>query len=100
MANGSDVTRHGVWATDVEMKAARQYDVWRRTGDDAGHDNVDELAVVAVRMRPEPRKGREQDASMLKHEQHSHHQVERVEELPQHIVDWVSGGIVPCIYCV
>ena len=26
--------------------------------------------------------------------------VERVEELPQHIADWISGGIVPCIYCV
>ena len=45
-------------------------------------------------MRPEPRKGREQDASVLKHEQHSHHQVEMVEELPQCIADWVSGGIV------
>ena len=66
MANGGDVTRHGVWAMDVEMKAARRYDVWRRTGDGAGHDNVEELAVEAVRMRPEPRKGREQDASMLK----------------------------------
>ena len=100
MANGGDVTRHGVWAMDVEMKAARRYDVWRRTGDGAGHDNVEELAVEAVRMRPELRKGREQDASMLKHEQHSHHQVERVEELPQHIAYWVSGGISVCIYSV
>ena len=26
--------------------------------------------------------------------------MERVEELPQHIADWVDGGIVVCIYCV
>ena len=100
MVNSGDVTRHSVWATDVEMKAARQYDIWQRTGDNAGHDNVDQLEVEAVRMRPELRKGREQDASVLKHEQHSHHQVEMVEELPQRIADWVSGGILPCIYCV
>ena len=75
MANGDDVTRHGIWATDVEMKAARRYDVWWRTGNDAGHNNVDELAVEAVTMRPELRKGREKDVSVLKHEQHSHHQV-------------------------
>ena len=100
MVNSGDVTRHSIWATDVEMKAARRYDVWRRTGDNARHNNVGELAVEAVRTRPGPRKGREQEASMLKHEQHSHHQVERVEELPQSIADWVSGGIVPCIYCV
>ena len=30
--------------TDMEMKAARQYDVGRRMGNDARHDNVDELA--------------------------------------------------------
>ena len=100
MANGSNVTRHGVWATDVEMKAARQSDIWQRTGDNAGHDNVDELAVEAVRMRPEPRKGREQEASMLKHEQHSHHQVELCKVPSQCIADWVSGGILVCIYCV
>ena len=88
MVNGSDVTRHGVWAMDVEMKVARRYDVWRRTGDDARHNNVDELAVEAVRTRPGPRKSREQEASVLKHE-HS-----------QHVADWVSGGVVLCIYCV
>ena len=26
--------------------------------------------------------------------------VERVEELPQHVAEWVDGGIAVCIYCV
>ena len=26
--------------------------------------------------------------------------LERVEELLQHIADWVDGGIAVCIYCV
>ena len=37
---------------------------------------------------------------MLKHERHSHHQAESMEELPQHISDWVDGGIAVCVYCV
>ena len=53
------------------------------------------MAVGTAGMRPESRKVVE---SVLKHERHSHHQVERVEELPQHVADLVDGGIAICIY--
>jgi hypothetical protein len=56
MADGVDITRHGVWVTDVETKAARQYDVWRRTGDDTGHEAVDDVAAKTAETIPEPRK--------------------------------------------
>jgi len=36
---------------------------------------------------------RKWEAGVLKHEAHSHHQVEQPEVLPQHIADWVDGGI-------
>jgi hypothetical protein len=37
---------------------------------------------------------------VLKHEKHSHHQVERYEVLPQRIASWVDSGIAVHIYYI
>ena len=47
-------------------------------------------------------RSRKWEVSMLKHEKNSHHQVEQCKVPSQHVVDWVSGGIlsISCMWSV